>query len=106
MEAGIKYLETQDFIRPGVTGLLGFCGGGTSALLSAALTKRNLVVVAFYAPVALKIPDRRTPLEAVNQIRVPVQGHYGKLDQGIPLSDVEQFEHELKKRSTETEIYR
>jgi carboxymethylenebutenolidase len=106
VEAGIRYLEAQNFTRPGANGLLGFCGGGTSALLSAAQTKRSLAVVAFYAPVALKIPDRRTPLEVVNQIRVPVQGHYGKRDQGIPLSDVEQFERELEKQHTETEIYR
>jgi carboxymethylenebutenolidase len=105
VEAGISYLEAQDFTRPGATGMLGFCGGGTSALLSAAQTKRNLVVVAFYAPVALKIPNRKTPLEVVKEIRVPVQGHYGKLDQGIPLSDVERFEQELKKQHTETEIY-
>lgn len=105
VEAGIRYLEAQDFTRPGATGMLGFCGGGTSALLSAAQTKRNLVVVAFYAPVALKIPNRKTPLEVVKEIRVPVQGHYGKLDQGIPLSDVERFEQELKKQHTEAEIY-
>jgi carboxymethylenebutenolidase len=105
VEAGIRYLEAQDFTRPGATGLLGFCGGGTSALLSAAQTKRSLAVVAFYAPLALKIPDRKTPLEVVNQIRVPVQGHYGKRDQGIPLSDVARFEQELKKQRTETEIY-
>jgi carboxymethylenebutenolidase len=106
VEAGISYLEAQDFARPGATGLLGFCGGGTSALLSATQTQRNLAVVAFYAPVGLKIPNRRTPLEVVKQIRVPVQGHYGKRDQGIPLSDVERFEKELKKQHTETEIYR
>jgi carboxymethylenebutenolidase len=62
-------------------------------------------VVPFYAPVSLKLPGRKTPLDVVRDIKVPVQGHYGTKDKGIDLADVKKFEEALQAQHTPVEIF-
>ena len=84
---------------------MGFCGGGWQALLCAALINDIAAVVPFYAPVSLRLPGRKTPMDVVKNLKVPIQGHYGKRDKGIPLADVKKFEDALRAQGTPVEIF-
>jgi carboxymethylenebutenolidase len=105
IRSGIDYVKSRPGVKAGGVGILGFCGGGWQALLSAAQGKDLAAVVAFYAPVALKLPGRKTPMDVVKEIKVPVQGHYGTKDKGIPSPDVKTFEEALRAQGTPVEIF-
>lgn len=105
VRAGIDFLKQQKFVKGKQFGVTGFCGGGWLGLLSASQIKDIGAVVPFYAPVNLRLPNRKTPMDVVSQIKVPVQGHYGTEDKGIPLEDVKKFEELLKAQKTKVEIY-
>src|SRR6185369_12846778 len=85
VQAGIDFLKQQKFVKGKKFGVTGFCGGGWLGLLSDSHITEIGAVVPFYAPVNLKLPNRKTPMDVVSQIKVPVQGHYGLQDNGIPL---------------------
>lgn len=105
VQGGIAYLKRQSFVKRTRVGMMGFCGGGASALLCSTQSKDIAAVVPFYAPVNLKLPHRRTPMEVAAEIKLPVQGHYGTKDRGIPLEDVRKFEAALRAQKTPVEIF-
>jgi carboxymethylenebutenolidase len=81
-------------------GAIGFCLGGSLALLLAADGRRLDAVASCYG--RLRYPELgplrpEHPLNAVERIRRPVLGIYGRNDPSIPLQDVE----ELRKRAPE-----
>ncbi|HEX8492254.1 MAG TPA: dienelactone hydrolase family protein [Pyrinomonadaceae bacterium] len=112
MLAGIDYLRRQPFFKRGGLGAVGFCGGARQALIFSALFKDLSAVVGFYGPPVLG-PNYQSPkgafkldiMNVLDQIKVPVQGHYGAIDPFIPLADVKRFEQDLKAQGTPTEIY-
>ncbi|HVE56110.1 MAG TPA: dienelactone hydrolase family protein [Pyrinomonadaceae bacterium] len=105
VQAGMDFLKQQKFVKGKHFGVTGFCGGGWLGLLAASQIKEIGAVVPFYAPVNLKLPNRKTPMDVAGQIKVPVQGHYGTKDQGIPIEDVKKFEETLKAQKTKIEIF-
>jgi carboxymethylenebutenolidase len=105
VQSAVEYLRSRPFVNEGGPGIIGFCGGGWQALLCAARLTELSAVVPFYAPVALKLPRRKTPMDVVRDIKVPVQGHYGTKDKGIDLADVKKFEQALRDQRTPVEIF-
>jgi carboxymethylenebutenolidase len=105
IRSGIDYVRARPFANPGSVGIMGFCGGGWQALLCVAQTKGIAAVVPFYAPVSLRLPGRKTPMDVVKELKIPVQGHYGTKDKGIPLADVKKFEEALRGQGTPVEIF-
>jgi carboxymethylenebutenolidase len=105
VRSSMHYVRSQPFAQGGGVGMLGFCGGGWQSLLCAARLNGVAAVVPFYAPVSLKLPGRKTPMDLVRDIKVPVQGHYGTKDKGIPLAEVRKFEHALRDQGTPVEIF-
>jgi carboxymethylenebutenolidase len=105
IQSGIDYVRSLPFVKGGDVGIIGFCGGGWQSLLCVAQTKGIAAVVPFYAPVSLRLPGRKTPMDVVKEIKIPVQGHYGKKDKGIPLADVKKFEEALRGWGTPVEIF-
>jgi carboxymethylenebutenolidase len=105
IRSGIDYIRSRPSVMAGGVGILGFCGGGWQALLCAAQIKDIAAVVPFYAPVSLRLPGRKTPMDVVRDIKAPIQGHYGKRDNGIPLADVKKFEDALRAQETRVEIF-
>jgi carboxymethylenebutenolidase len=65
----------------GPIAVVGFCMGGSIAFLAATRLSGLTAAVGFYGGAIAKNADE--------QPKVPVQLHFGALDQGIPLSDVE-----------------
>jgi carboxymethylenebutenolidase len=112
VQAGLNYLRRQPFFKGGGIGVVGFCGGGRQALIFPTKFKEVRAVVSFYGPPLLsqnfqasKGPFKTDVMDVVDQIKVPVQGHYGALDPVIPVSDVKRLERELQAQSTPEEIF-
>jgi carboxymethylenebutenolidase len=88
MQAGLEYLRGVGGARPRFASV-GFCmGGGFSYRLAASGAKDLAGAVIFYG---------RMPPELVPQISVPLLGHFGAQDTGIPPAAVKEIEEALKK---------
>lgn len=76
-------------------GTIGFCMGGSLALLLAADGRRLDAAVSCYGILRQQALDETLrpehALDAVERVRCPVLGVYGKNDQSIPVKDVEQL---------------
>ena len=107
IQAAIDYLSSQKFVKKKKIGITGFCFGGRCALMFAAQNNEVDAVAPFYGN--LKTPAfanrKKDPVDIVNQIKVPIQGHYAENDNEIPLDQLKQFEAALKKQGTEVEIF-
>ena len=74
-------------------GLTGFCWGGRIAWLFAAASPRLKAAVAWYGRLegaADELHPRR-PIDVAAQLRCPVLGLYGGVDQAIPVASVERM---------------
>jgi carboxymethylenebutenolidase len=110
--AALNYLTAQPFARSKGAGLLGYCGGGVQALWLSALTRQVKAVVVFHAPTGgptdrFNNPQDPKPslMAMVDQIKAPVQGHYGAIDAICPLPDVGKFAEALRERGTKMETF-
>jgi carboxymethylenebutenolidase len=81
----------------GKVGALGFCMGGGWALNTALATPLEAAVI-FYGN-CNKSAGELAPLKG------PVQGHFGRLDQGIPVAMAEGFREALKTAGKPGEIH-
>lgn len=105
--AAAGYLTRDPSVIAGHVGLLGFCVGGSLALLTAAAGDEMFRGVAtYYGPIRYASPtDPRptSPLEVLNDMSCPLVAHYGDEDHLIPVDDI----LELRKRTTgrPSEIY-
>lgn len=107
LQAGVDYLKSQPFVRRGRMGITGFCFGGRCALMFGAKSKDIGAVVPFYGnlktpPFANRAMD---PIDLVQQMAVPIQGHYSKNDPEIPLAQLGKFEHDIRARGVEAELF-
>jgi carboxymethylenebutenolidase len=111
VQAGIDYLKGQPFVkRNKQVGMVGFCGGGRLALLFPTHSKDVKAVVSFYGAVDYRARKHKTDpapnvLDVVKQIGVPVQGHYGMLDEVAPAADAKLFEKAMLEQKTPVEMY-
>jgi carboxymethylenebutenolidase len=111
VQAGIDYLKGQSFVnRSKSVGMVGFCGGGRLALLFPTRSKDVKAVVSFYGAVDYRARKHKTDpapnvLDIVTQIDVPVQGHYGMLDEVAPAADAKLFEKAMRQQKTPVEMY-
>jgi carboxymethylenebutenolidase len=107
LQASIDYLKRETFATTGRIGIMGFCFGGRCALMFAAHSKEIKAVAPFYGN--LRTPAfanrKQDPLDVLNKIRVPVQGHYSDSDAEIPAAQLQTFEQTLKKQRTPVEIF-
>jgi carboxymethylenebutenolidase len=77
----------------GPIGVVGYCMGGSIAFLAATRLSGLSAAVAYYGGAIVKFADEKP--------KVPTQMHFGALDQGIPLSDVEI----VKEKRPDCEVY-
>ncbi len=82
---------------------VGFCFGGFNSLMQAVSQQGLAGVVAFYgSPTAARFG---TPvIDLIDQITCPILGLYGGADQGIPVADVQRFDHALTQGGKPHEI--
>jgi len=107
LQASIDYLKQQPFAKPGRIGIMGFCFGGRCALMFAAQSKEIKAVAPFYGN--LRTPAfanrKQDPLDVLDRIRVPVQGHFSDSDAEIPADQLQTLEQTLKKQHTPVEVF-
>jgi carboxymethylenebutenolidase len=110
LQAGMAYLKEQPFTKRERVGVVGFCGGGRLAYLFSTQSRDVKAVISLYGPVVYHINNPKADpvpdvLEMVNQIKVPVQGHYGLLDKVALAEDAKLFEKKMRAQKTPVEMY-
>jgi carboxymethylenebutenolidase len=110
LQAGMTYFREQSFTRRGRVGMAGFCGGGRLAFLFSTQAADVKALISFYGPVVYHVNNPKADpvpnvLEIANQIKVPVQGHYGLLDKVSLAEDARLFEKKLQAQKTPVEMY-
>jgi carboxymethylenebutenolidase len=110
-QAGVEFLKTKLLYHGDGFGVLGYCGGGYTATRFAASDSHVKAVVAFYANPSFP-PERNSPtdprpsmLEFIEEVKIPVQFHYGTSDGLIPNEKVEKLREKLSAKNRRPEIY-
>lgn len=93
----VPFLKSLPYISDKV-GVIGFCMGGGLALLAACRSTGYNAAVLYHHSI---YPD---PKE-VEKLNCPLQGHYGLADTVTPVSEVKNFESQLKQFKKSHEIY-
>jgi carboxymethylenebutenolidase len=83
----------DDVKASGPVGVVGFCMGGTVAFLAATRLDGVKAAVCYYGGKIVAYADEKP--------RCPTQMHFGALDQGIPLTDVET----IKQKRPDCEVF-
>lgn len=110
IRSAIKFLNSKKYIYKKKVGLVGFCGGGKMVIHASSHIKHLKAVVAFYAPVRYNnFRSKSDPspeiIDIVEQIKVPIQGHYGEKDSVALVKDTREFEAKLIENNKTIEMY-
>ncbi len=92
------WLGARDGVRADRIALVGFSYGATSALHVAASDSPFHAIVAFYPkPEYPRTTAVRpvSPIDRIEDMRIPVHAHFGGLDRAIPPDEVERFRTRL-----------
>lgn len=98
IEGAAKYLLSKGCSKVGVTG---FCMGGALSMAAAALVKEISAAAPFYGIPSAELCD-------VSQIKVPLQCHFGSLDELVGFSspkDVEALKAKFEGGKVKYELY-
>ena len=101
-EAAIDWLRARPEVN-GTAGTIGFCMGGTQALLLAARRDDIAATVSYYGFPA----DARTdasPIEVAAEMHGPILGHWGDQDAGAGMDNVEKLRSALAAAGVEHEF--
>ncbi len=97
LKAAYKFLSERDDVDPNRIGVVGWCMGGGYSLALATAEPRLKAAVINYGRL---VTDPNT----IAKINVPILGHFGSADRGIPVEDVRAFEAALKAAGKEVDI--
>lgn len=100
VSAGMDYLRTQKFVRPGGFGVVGFCFGGRMALTLGARSSEIDAVVAYHPGTAAAVAATN-----LSRLRAPVLIHNGTKDRNVSVAEIKALEARLKKQRTPTQLY-
>jgi carboxymethylenebutenolidase len=87
-------------------GVVGFCMGGTVALWAATEFELGASVTYYGGGVRAGRFGLPPLVDAAPALRAPWQGHFGDLDQGIPVDQVEELRTAAATASVPTELFR
>ena len=104
MSAAIDWLRARSPDVNGAVGTIGFCMGGTQALLLAARRDDIAATVSYYGFPA----DARTevsPIEIAPKMHGPILGHWGAQDEGVGMDNVEKLRAALEAAEVDHEFH-
>ncbi len=84
INACCEFLNTRDYVKRNVHGVIGFGMGGTLAVKFACQRKRLRAAVSFYGTV-------RPPLDFLKDLSGPLLYHWAGADESVTAADIEQF---------------
>jgi dienelactone hydrolase len=108
VEAGVEYLRSQPDVIPTRIAVLGFCVGGTYAILAASSLNLFTCAISFYGTTKYsEINERKplSPIDAVKNLTCPLLGHYGEADPMIATQEIEDFRARLRTQPAEIYTY-
>lgn len=98
MAGAAAYLVGRDDVAPKKVGVIGFCVGGSLALMMASNSAHVGAVASFYG-------GREVPEEQIHKITAPVLAIYGSEDQGLPPARREKLDSQLTASNLPHEIH-
>jgi carboxymethylenebutenolidase len=105
LSAAFDYLEAEGY--PSASqGIVGFCMGGTVTFVGATLRPLGAAVTYYGGGLAQGRFGGPSLIELAGQLQTPWLGHFGDLDKGIPVEEVEQLRAALAQASVPAEIER
>ena len=105
LEATIATLATEGFADSQI-GMVGFCMGGLVTLFAATRPGIGAAVTYYGGGLTTSRFGLPTGIELGSSIRCPWIGHFGDLDQGIPVEEVEQLRAAAAGAGPTTEVFR
>ncbi|HEX6418006.1 MAG TPA: dienelactone hydrolase family protein [Acidimicrobiales bacterium] len=105
VDAALRYVEGAGFPRD-TTGIVGFCMGGTIAMVVAAARQVGAAVTFYGSGIANGRFGFPPLLEVAPKLRAPWLGLYGDLDAAIPVDEVEQLAGAAAGSDVHTEVVR
>jgi carboxymethylenebutenolidase len=115
VQTAIDFLRGDPAVHGRSVGVVGFCLGGTYAVLAACTCRDLAAAVSFYGILSYQhgilssaaldpAKKPRDPLHAVSDLRCPLLGIFGDSDEFIPLEDVKQLEARLAQGAVASEV--
>lgn len=108
VSAAVDLLRGDDAVDPERVAVLGFCLGGTYALMATSRVEGLRTAVAYYGLIRYpRLSENKpvSPLDAVDAERVPLLAHYGDEDHLVPVEDVEALRDRTRGRTAEVYLY-
>jgi carboxymethylenebutenolidase len=103
MSAAVDWLRGRGDVN-GTVGTIGFCMGGTQALLLSARRDDIAATVTYYGFPADKRTDA-SPIELASKMQGPIQGHWGDQDEGVGMDNVAKLDAALEAAGVEHEVH-
>ena len=97
LKATTAWLKRQSFAKPAAIGATGFCWGGAVSWRAAMVDPDVKAAVAWYGQL-------KPLIGRAAELRAPVLGLYGALDQGIPQTDVAAMRAAVKAAGKDAQI--
>jgi carboxymethylenebutenolidase len=97
IQAGVDYLRTQNFVKTGGIGAVGFCYGGKLAMMFGARARAVDAVVPYH-------PGPTVAAE-LDRLKSPVLIHQGTADRNVSVASIREIEKILKAQGAPTEVF-
>lgn len=94
-----EYLNTLDYVKRNVHGVVGFGMGGTLAITFACQRKRLRAAVSFYGKLA-------PPFDSLDGLQGAILYHWAGADDSVSETDVEQFRQAARERNKRVTIHK
>ena len=98
LDAAVAWLRASPRVGKGRVAAIGFCAGGAYTLQYAIARPELAAAIVFYGP-----PE--TDAAKLAKLSVPLQGHFGGRDEGIPAARVEALRAGLVKAGKTGEVF-
>lgn len=107
--AACERLRTRADVNGPRTGTLGFCIGGTYAMLAGSSFDGVDAVANYYGTIRYEHRTQSkpvSPLDSIAALQAPMIAHYGTADRFVPASDLQTLEEALQTAGKPYELFR